>query len=153
MNGTTESSPASAVTDRTQKYLAETRPWVRFMSIIVFIGAGFMVIAALAMFAFMSAGGAAANNPLAGVVGGSGAALIYLALALLYVAPGVFLSRYASAIGRLAKDGSVSTLEDALQHQRSFWRYAGILTLVGLVLAVLVIILAIVAGVVAALAR
>jgi hypothetical protein len=153
MNETPAPAAASAVTERAQRYLGETKPWVRFMSVMIFIGAGFMVIAALAMFALMSAGGAAGDNPLAGVIGGSVAALVYLALALLYVAPGVFLSRYAGAIGRLAKDKSVGTLEDALQHQRSFWRYVGILTLVSVALSVLVVTLAIVVGVLAALPR
>jgi ABC-type lipoprotein release transport system permease subunit len=106
---------AGRITERAQRYLVETKPWVRFISVMIFIGAGFMVVAALAMFAFMSAGRAIGGNRLAGVVGGSIAALVYVALALLYIAPGVFLSRYASAIERIAKDGSVAALEPIIR--------------------------------------
>jgi uncharacterized membrane protein len=123
------------------------------MSVMVFIGAGIAVIVAVVMLALAFGSSEATNTPLMGTAGRSVTAVMYLAIALLYVAPGVFLSRYASAIGRLAQDRSVAALEDALEHQRSFWRYAGTLTLIGTVLGILIIVLLIVGGLFEALAR
>lgn len=146
---------AGTVTGGVLQYLGQTKPWVRFMSVMTFIAAGFMVIGALGMFAMGATAGMSTNNPLGGMAGGMGIvlALFYLVLAGLYVAPAIFLGRYASAIGRLHRDGSISTLEEALMHQRSFWRYVGIMGLIGLILMALALVVGIVAGIYAAMAR
>jgi hypothetical protein len=141
------------VTDGVQMYLRQTKPWVRFMSVLMFISVGFLVIAALAMFVVGIAAGARGSNPFGGMIGGTVLALMYLVMAGVYVAPGVFLSRYAGAIGRFLGGGSTTDLEAALKHQRSFWRYAGILTLIGLVLSVVVVVIAVAAGLFAAMSR
>lgn len=72
--------------------------------------------------------------------------IFYLALACLYVAPGVYLHRYAGAIKHLKSTCTDSGLEDVLKHQRSFWRFVGILSIVGLAVCVIGIVLAVVAG-------
>jgi hypothetical protein len=154
MNGSVAPPLAGgAVTERTQECLAQTKPWVRLVSVLTFIGAGFMALGGLAMFVVGATAGASSNNALGGMVGGAVLGLVYLAMAGLYVAPGIFLSRYASAINRLRQDGSTATLEDALMHQRSFWRYVGILSLVGMILGALVMVIAIAAGIYAATSR
>jgi hypothetical protein len=71
----------------------------------------------------------------------------YMMLACLYIAPGVFLSRYATAIRRLKETSASNALEDALKHQKSFWRFVGILMVIGLVITALALIIAILAGV------
>jgi hypothetical protein len=140
----------SVVTVRVQQYLRETKPWVTFMSILVFVGAGFMIVAALVMLAIGAAGGAAARSAFGGAMIGGVVAVVYLLFALLYIMPGLFLWRYRNAIGRLGVDGSVGTLENALMHQRSFWRFVGILTLVGLGIALLSVVAVIIFGLAAA---
>jgi len=77
-------------------------------------------------------------------------ALVYVLLAFVYVAPGAYLARYATAIKRLKANSTAGGLEDALKHQKSFWRFAGIVTAIGIVVAVVVVGLAIVAGVIGA---
>jgi ABC-type uncharacterized transport system permease subunit len=67
-----------------------------------------------------------------------------------YVAPGVYLFRFASAIRDLKANSNAVALEDTLKHQRSFWRYVGILMAVTMVLAVIVFVLAIALGALAA---
>ena len=78
------------------------------------------------------------------------ASLLYMVMAILYVAPGVFLYRYANAIRDLKANSNDAALEGALKHQKSFWRYVGIFTVVGLIMAVVTIVLAGVAGALAA---
>jgi hypothetical protein len=144
-----DATTTTVLSPQAQEYLNQTRPWVRFISIMVFVGAAFMALAALVMIALTMAGAMAARGAYApfGAVGVVAAAFFYLMLACLYIAPGVFLYRYASAIKQLKAACTASALEDALKHQKSFWRFIGILTAVSLVIVVLVLVIAIVAGV------
>ena len=146
----------ASLTPLAQQYLDQTRPWVRFMSVVTFAGAGLMVLVGLVMLVvglFSGLGGTNSGGlgPLGGAIGGGILALLYLALACVYVAPGLCLWRYADAIQRLKADSTTSGLEDALKHQKSFWRFVGIATAVGLVVGVIAVGLAITAGVIGAL--
>jgi hypothetical protein len=145
----------AALTPLAQQYLNQTRPWVRFMSIVIFVMSGLMVLMGLVMLLIGIFGGLAASNtgglgPLGSAIGMGMMALLYLALACVYIAPGVYLSRYANAIQHLKANGTAGALEDALKHQKSFWRFVGILTAVGLVVGVVAVGLAIMAGVIGA---
>ncbi len=143
------------LTPLAQQYLEQTRPWVRFISIMTFVMAGLMlllgvVMVSLAVFGGLVAGDRGALGVLGSAIGGGVMALVYLALACVYIAPGVYLSRYATAIKLLRANCNPGGLEDALEHQRSFWRFVGILTGISLVVGVAGACLAIVAGVIAA---
>ena len=127
-----------------QRFLNQTRPWVRFMSVMMFIGAAFMVLMGLLMVVMGIGTGAmsVSQGRLGGLMNALGPAIagvFYMILALLYIAPGVFLSRYASSIKLLETSRSGQALQDALKHQKSFWRYIGIATLIGLILAAVAI--------------
>jgi hypothetical protein len=129
----TVKSDAISLSEKGMKFLSQTKPWVRFMSIIVFISVGFMVLGGLMMFLVGFAGnifGKAAESytPVPG-----GAVTAGLALAVLYIAPGIFLSRYAAAIKKLEASPDARSLEAAIKYQRSFWRYIGVITVFCLV--------------------
>jgi hypothetical protein len=146
---------AATLTPRARQYLDQTRPWVRFMSIMTFVCAGLMVVLALVMLVVGMVGGLAGGDHgglgrLGGAIGGGLVALLYLSLACVYIAPGLYLSRYAGAIRLLQTNCSAAVLEDALKHQKSFWRFIGILTIIGIVVGVIVMGLAVVAGVIGA---
>ena len=138
--------------------LAATKPWVRFISVLTFIGAGFMLIAAAGMALVGMVGGIAgsrmpagqANNPFTGAMG-VGLAVLYAALSIIYIFPGIKLWKYASAIGMLIQTGRNEDLVAALNQQRSFWKFVGILMISIMVIYVFAIIaIAVVAGVAAA---
>ncbi len=125
------------VSESALQYLKSTRPWVLFLAVLGFIATAFMVLANLFMFA--GAALAPANSKLP-------AALffmlgtVYLAMTLLFfLVPGILLIRYSSAISRIPESGQVA-LEDALARQKTFWKYAGIFTIVMLVFDVLIFI-------------
>jgi hypothetical protein len=146
---TREGMTTVILTRQAQLFLDQTRPWVRFVSIMVFIGAALMVLAAVVMIGLTMAGAFAASsgsNPF-GAAGMVAVGFFYMMLACLYIAPGVFLSRYATAIRRLKETSASNALEDALKHQKSFWRFVGILMVIGLVITALALIIAILAGV------
>jgi len=68
--GPTETASAAVLTQLGQQHLNQTQPWVRFISILVFVGAAFMALAGLAMMMVTMAGGLAMNraNPVFGAI-------------------------------------------------------------------------------------
>jgi hypothetical protein len=143
------------LTPSAQQYLDETRPWVRFIAILTIVMAGFMLLGGLCLFAFTVLGGLAAGDRFGigargGAIGGGLLALVYVVMALVYLAPGTYLFRYASAIARLRATRSGGALEDALKHQKSFWRFVGILTVISFVLALVAIVMGVIIAVIAA---
>ena len=121
--------PGGDVSQEVVEILRKTKPWVRFISVLGFIGLALMLLGALAGMA-MSA------------KAGFGPVLIQLAamlvVALIQFPALLFLSRYASRIGNLVNSGHPQDLEDALAAQKSFWKYVGILTVVVIILYILV---------------
>jgi hypothetical protein len=140
---------SGSVSPATLQALAGTKPWVRLCSILGFIGAGMMILAGLAVMATGVFGGmgsrqSAAMTGLPLVAAG----IFYLLMALLYLFPSLKLWQYGSSIVRLMSSGSNADLEAALDQQRGFWKFVGIMMviLLGLML------LAFVGGFIAAMA-
>lgn len=100
--------------------MSETRPWVTFLAVLGFIGAGFMVLGGLAM-VFAAP---------AEMAGGSFLGLIYIIPAVLYGVGANILYRYRASIVSLQAGYGVEALENALEHQKSFWRFTGLTTAV-----------------------
>lgn len=115
--------------------LRGTKGWVLLIGILMFVGAAFMVIGALGMIFSGAMIGAGANEAPQGMFAGMG--VMYLVMAVLYLFPASFLVKYSSAIGRLVSDGRAADMEAALHQQRKFWKFAGVLALIMMVLAVI----------------
>ena len=137
-NLTPGATMAGQVSAGTVQALKETRPWVRLIAIVGMVMTGIMLIAILAAASF----GFFAATKGGGSVGGLEMIVILaiaLLMGLLYIYPIVKLFKYAGAISRLDRSGSVKDLEDALGQQKSFWKFAGILTLIVLFLNLIVL--------------
>jgi hypothetical protein len=146
---------SSTITSSMVESLRQTKPWVRFLSILGFISVGLMVLAGLFMMLSGIIGGTMARS-MGGAVGGAPILLmgmLYLLFAVLYIFPSLFLFRYASSIARMQSGETVSGMEEALAAQRSFWRFAGILAAIVMVLYLLLILFFIVVAVVTAVSR
>ena len=117
--------------------LRRTQPWTRLMGIMGFIMVGFMMVVGII-------GG------LAGIATGDPTALvllfIYPVLALLYIFPALYLVRYSGRIREFVSSGQGQQLEAALDAQRAFWKFVGILSLVSIVFGALAFLIALVAG-------
>lgn len=131
---------------RTVGLLRGTRGWVMLMAVIGAIGSAMMVLGALAMLLLggaMGAGGAGAGIPgmpagmAAGMMGGI--AVIYLVMAGLYVYPVVKLFQFCGAVQSLSRTRAQSDLERALNAQRVFWKFIGIMMLTAIVIYVIAI--------------
>jgi hypothetical protein len=127
-------SGSGTITEVMMEALRRTKGWVRLVGVMLFIGAVFCLIAALGMVAGSGMGAAAKGMP-AGML--TGMAAMYVVIAFIYFFLGLYLVKYASAIGRLLSDGLAESMEEALQHQQKFWRLAGFLTLITVVLGVI----------------
>jgi len=128
-----------AVTPVMLEHLQATRPWVRFMSVMLFISVGLMFLGGLLLMATLASAGR--GGPPAAI------GLLYWLLGLVYIAPAIFLNRYATSIRELLQGGGASPMEKALESQKSFWRYVGILTVVILCIYALILLIAILAGI------
>ena len=134
----------AGVSEMAVETLRQTRPWVLFLSVMSFIGSAFMALGGLIM---MVAGMFA---PTTGPVSPMVLGLIYFPMALLYIYPALKLWGFGSAIGRLVASRQSVDLEAALSQQKSFWKFAGITTIVMIALYGLFFVGMIIVGVTAA---
>jgi hypothetical protein len=122
-SGESQASSEGVVPPGAIRALTLTRPWVLFLSVVMFISCGLMFIFAMV---FMTAG-RAIQAPIAfgGLLGA-----LYLVLAVLNLIQAVLLYRYADAIPEVRATGSARSLECALARQLAYWRFLGVMTLV-----------------------
>ena len=148
----------SAITEGVVRQLAGTKPWVRLISVMLFIGVGFMLLGGLVMLV----GGAAMFSNFSKLGSGSGGgvglpaamitgmAVAYLIFGVLYLYPAVKLWKYANRIGDLIRSGQTIDLESALNEQRAFWKFFGVIIVLMLALYGVIIVVALVGGAIAA---
>ena len=92
-HGTSILGVSGTVSAAAVEQLAATKPWVRFISVLTFIGAGFMLIAAVGMVMMGMMGGLGkipgnpANHLFSGAMG-FGLAALYALLSIIYIFPG-----------------------------------------------------------------
>ena len=125
------------VSETVVELLRQTKPWVRFLLILGFIGAGLMAL----MGVVALIGGAVTQQ--FGIVGFG---LLYAVLAVVYIFPSMLLFKYANRIGDLLRTGSERDLEGALERQKAFWKFVGIMAIVMLCLYPIIIVFAIMVG-------
>lgn len=126
-----------SVTPMMIESLRATKPWVRFLSILMFISVALMFLAGLMMMVSFSA-----PAGMRGAAFGPALGIIYWIFGGLYLAPAIFLYRYASSIQDLVQGGGDTAMEMALESQKSFWKFTGIVTLVVICLYALIIVFA-----------
>jgi hypothetical protein len=112
-------------------FLKETAKWAYFLSILGYIGIGFIIIAALFAGTLFSAMGKI--NPAMGAMGSSFGivmAFVYFLFAMLYFFPVYYLNKFASNAKAAIKSNDSETLTTSLQYLKSHYKYIGIMTLV-----------------------
>ena len=63
--------------------------------------------------------------------------LLYLLAGVVFLVPGIHLHKYAKRIGVFVAQGHLVQLEAALEAQRKFWKFAGVLVLAAILTLVL----------------
>jgi hypothetical protein len=137
-NSTPHDGPSGGGTSNVSAAIVEslrgTRPWVTFLSILGFVGAGLLALMGL----FMMTMGATLGRMNA--TGAVWLGLFYVVFSAVYVYPSLTLFRYGRAIGSLLSSGAQADLESAIGLQRSFWKFVGMVTALGIVLYVVAIV-------------
>ncbi|OYW73115.1 MAG: hypothetical protein B7Z37_22830 [Verrucomicrobia bacterium 12-59-8] len=135
-----QAATSSIVPPNVIKELTGTKPWVRLLSVLMWLGCSVFLVFIVINLVFGLRGGStliqsgAAGAGLAYMIGST---VGYCIMALLIIYPTMKLSKYASKIGRLADSRTFIDLAAALAEQRRFWKFYGILTLIYLSLAAL----------------
>ncbi len=114
-------SDGEAVFRQAAHTLARTKPWVRFLAVLGFLGfASVILVTGLAMVLQLGATGGMAM-------------LIVLPIAVVfYFVPSLLLWNYASRIGEFLTDETPQALAAAVGAQKSFWKYVGIAGAIGI---------------------
>lgn len=125
--------------------LRRTRPWMKFIAIMGFIGCGFAALDALFLFfGFTALPGTAASKALPiGLL--ISLALLYLVAAFFaYFMPSLLLIRAATALDGIENKGTLEAIAEASERQRRFWKYCGILMIIAICIGILAMIAAII---------
>lgn len=122
--GTTPDDRGAQVSDAAVAMLQQTRPWVTFLGVMCFVGSAFMLLGGILVMA------AGALAPTGSAIPSTLLGAVYIPMAFLYIYPGLKLRAYGGAINRLVANRTSADLEAALAQQKSFWKFAGIVTLV-----------------------
>jgi hypothetical protein len=138
--GTATGNGADAVSPGTIAQLAGTKPWVRFISVILWIGIAFMILGAIGLGSMMAFGFSQAKNSPFGGAEMIVIVVMYGIFAFLYIYPAVKLWAYANRIASLSSTRSVADLDAALTEQRRFWKFIAILAIIMICLYIVFII-------------
>lgn len=137
--------------------LVRTRGWVLFISVLLWLGVAGMLMGGVAMIGIGLLGGTMADQVSAemgeamGAEGGwvvAAMGVFYLVLAVFYIYPALKLGKYASCISSLRATPSQSNLAAALEQQRGFWKFFGVLMILFIALYFVIIFVAVIAGVI-----
>ena len=139
--GSTSGGVEDAVSPSTIAQLAGTKPWVRFMSVLMWLLSAVMVILTCVMI-FISTTGAFKSGANAAYNAGFmiGTAVYYGVISFVVIYPALKLWKYANCIAKLMATRSVADLDAALTEQRRYWKFHGIMTIIGFCFAVIGII-------------
>ena len=107
-------------------FLKEIAKWGYFLSIIGFIGIGFIVL--IAIFAGSISG--MMMNSMPGFVSGSFITVMYLVTAFLYFFPVYYLFRFSRGMLKAISNNSAEELTNALEFLKSHYKFIGILTII-----------------------
>ena len=104
------------------EHLRGTRPWVRFCSIAGYVTSLFILIISIILTVKVTVFLPTHNTILLGS--------FYIVLGLLFLIPSIRLSQYERSITRLIVTSRTEDLEQALAHQRAFWKQMAIMILI-----------------------
>ena len=112
-------------------FLKETAKWAYFLSIMGYIGIGFIVLIAFFAGTIFSAMGSA--NSMLGVAGSSFGIFItflYLLIAVVYFFPVYYLNKFASNAKTALRDNDSEAMTTSLGYLKSHYKYIGIVMVI-----------------------
>ena len=126
-------------------FLKETSTWTYFLSILGFIGIGLMILGGL--FFSLAMNLMPGGNPYAGLgVDMSYFGIIYVAMALIYFFPVLYLFNFSRKMKRALISNNNEELIGAFSNLKSHYKFIGIFTIIVISLYVLLLVFAMIAG-------
>ena len=139
-NSTDETSASSnrelVLENETILCLLETSRWANVLSIIGFIGLGFLLIFGLLVGTVMNN----INTPVFSSFSSGLVSAFYLLLAGIYFMPVLYLFRFASRMKFAIREMNQEALNDAFKNMRSLFRFLGMMTIAIVCVYVLILI-------------
>jgi hypothetical protein len=132
---------AATISRPTIDSFSSARPWINFLGGYLLVISALMVLAAIVMVVLDPGGGELGESEL-GVF-----SFVYLVEAALVLVLALPLKRSGKALEDLSVRNATPAIEEFADAQAAFWRRAGWLTLISLILVILGVTVAIVAGV------
>ncbi|WP_310559441.1 hypothetical protein [Flavobacterium sp.] len=114
-------------------FLKEAAKWAYFLSILGYIGIGFIVVAAIFAGAIFTTIGHMMPLEQMGMFSsalGIIMTVVYLLLAALYFFPIYYLNRFASNLKTALKDNNSETLANSFEYLKSHYKFIGIFALI-----------------------
>ena len=112
-------------------FLKEISKWTYFLSILGFVGIGFMVILAFSMGAIMSALPMGEAYGAAAMMGGGAFfTVFYLLMALLYFFPVYYLYKFSVNLKASLASSNDEELANAFEYLKSHYKFIGILSII-----------------------
>ena len=119
------------LTDQAKGFLREAGKWAMFLSILGFIGLGFMLLGGLGIFAASSTLDSMPSNGMNGMpFSMSIIGVLYIVMAVLYFFPRMYLYKFASKIKQAIIGNNTMHLTESFKNLRSHYKFIGILTIV-----------------------
>ena len=119
--------------NETLQFLDEIRKWARFLSILGFVGIGFMIIVGTAM-------GSIDTSEYGLPIPGGLLGIIYTIVAAIYFFPVLFLYRFSQRMKNALTDNDPEELKLAFMNLRSHYKFIGILAIIMIVMYLLVLV-------------
>jgi hypothetical protein len=135
--------PPSRVPD----ILRQTQPWVRLVSVIYFVMSTLMIAGGIIGGVVLAFVRSRSDAGAAGALAAIPLLIVYPVIGLFNLIPAVLLGRFARRAREFVASGQPHQLEDALDAQRSYWKFMGVLMIIGMAIMVVALVVAVVAGV------
>lgn len=123
--GSASGGAADAVSPSTIAQLAGTKPWVRFMSVLMWIVICLIILAVIAVGIAMTMGASKVIGTQELIIIGAYGVMIFF-----YIYPAVKMWKFANRVKSLMETRSLVDLDAALTEQRRLWKFVGILTII-----------------------
>jgi hypothetical protein len=142
INAVNPLAPTGKLTETMVFYLKGASPWLQFLGIIGFIGAGGTVLGGLVFLAAGIFGGSAfaeamaelgsANTASVGIIGGISilTGIIIVVIGIVCFFPARFAYNFGTKVKIFLQNNSEKELELALKNNKSLWKFMGILTII-----------------------
>ena len=126
-----------SIVPNSKQHLFEAARWARFLAIVGFVFLGLLIVAGIVLSVTLSRFNNVIDDPAFRNSGyttamGAGAAVIYPIVAVIYFFPLLYLLRFANSTMAALNANDQAVLTGSFQNLKRFFRYVGILTIIGL---------------------